>query len=69
MTQPLVERLERWEDFGALVRVEHLSDSYAIVDLCTCTGESVERVEAADPELIAFLRRRPPQPGDSRHPA
>jgi len=30
----------------------------AIVDLCTCNGEPVDRIESDDPELIAFLRQR-----------
>ncbi len=54
-----VEKVTRWEDFGALVRVRHLSDACAVLDLCTCTGEPVERMESEDPELIALLRRRP----------
>jgi hypothetical protein len=37
----------------------HVSDEWAIVDLCTCMGEPVERIESADPELISLLRDRP----------
>ncbi len=51
-----VEVLQRWKDHGAEWRVVHVSDSHAVVDLCTCTGEPVERLESADPELIRFLR-------------
>ena len=39
-------------------RTVHLSDAKAIVDLCTCHGEPVERLESDDPELIAFLHER-----------
>src|SRR4051794_22992792 len=39
-----VEVLRRWEDHGAEWRVLHLSDDAAIVDLCTCYGEPVERL-------------------------
>ena len=35
-----------------------MSDAKAIVDLCTCHGEPVDRIESGDPELIAFLRER-----------
>jgi hypothetical protein len=35
----------------------HVSDAKAIVDLCTCTGEPVDRIESTDPELIEFVRR------------
>lgn len=53
-----VAQLERWEAFGAGFRVEHLADARAVVQLTTCTGEPVERIESADPELITFLRAR-----------
>jgi hypothetical protein len=48
--------LERWEVFGAQWRVVHLSDRRAILDLCTCTGEPVERRESDDPALIEWVR-------------
>jgi hypothetical protein len=51
--------LQRWEDHGAVWRAIHVSDAKAIVDLCTCTGEPIDRIESSDPELIAFLRKRP----------
>jgi hypothetical protein len=53
-----LQRVRRWEDFGALVRVLHLSDEHVVADLCTCTGEPVERLETGDAELIALLRER-----------
>jgi hypothetical protein len=52
------DALRRWEDNGAVWRAVHVSDAKAIVDLCTCTGEPVDRIESADPDLIAFLRER-----------
>ena len=54
-----VDVLERWEHHGAMWRAVHVSDAKAIVDLCTCYGEPVDRIESTDPELIALLRRRP----------
>jgi hypothetical protein len=51
------ETLQQWEDSGAVWRAVHVSDAKAIVDLCTCHGEPVERIESADPDLIAYLRR------------
>jgi hypothetical protein len=53
------EALRRWEDSGAVWRAVHVSDVKAIVDLCTCTGEPVDRIESSDPALIALLRERP----------
>jgi hypothetical protein len=51
-----VDVLRRWEEHGATWRAVHVSDDRAIVDLCTCTGEPVERMESSDPELIRFVR-------------
>jgi hypothetical protein len=54
-----IERLERWEDLGALWRAVVIHDDRAVVHLCACTGEPVDRLESDDRELIAYLRRRP----------
>ena len=51
-----VDDLERWKLSGAHWRVVYLSDERAIVDLCECTGEVVERRESGDPELIGYVR-------------
>jgi hypothetical protein len=48
--------LERWEHNGATWCAVHVSDAKAIVDLCTCSGEPVDRIESGDAALIAFLR-------------
>jgi hypothetical protein len=58
MEETPVEVLRRWEDHGAVWRAVHVSDAGAVVDLCTCTGEPVERLESADPDLIRFVRER-----------
>lgn len=57
MEEPPIEVLERWEDHGATWRVRHLSDELAILDLCTCDGDPVERLESSDRELIEHVRR------------
>ena len=59
MGETPVEQLRRWEDHGAVWRAVHVSDERAIVDLCACTGEPVDRLESSDPELIRYLRERP----------
>ncbi len=51
------DALERWALFGAEWRVVSLSDEQAVVELCTCTGEPVERWESGDPTLISYLRQ------------
>ena len=59
MGETPVETLRRWEGHGAVWRAVHVSDERAIVDLCECTGQPVDRIESSDPELIRFLRERP----------
>jgi hypothetical protein len=50
--------LERWCNQGAGYRVLHLSDEVAVVQLCTCFGEPVDRLESSDPRLLRYLRER-----------
>lgn len=56
MAESAVEVLRRWEDHGAEWRVVSLGDDRAVVDLCTCYGEPVERIESDDADLLRFLR-------------
>jgi hypothetical protein len=58
MADDRVEILTRWEDNGAEWRVESLTDDRAVVMLCTCTGEPMERLESSDDTLLRFLRDR-----------
>ncbi len=51
-----IEHLERWALFGAHWRVVELAPDHAVVDMCACTGELVERAESDDAVLIAYLR-------------
>lgn len=51
-----IEHLERWVMFGAHWRVVELAPDHAVVDMCACTGELVERAESDDAVLIAYLR-------------
>jgi len=53
------EVLERWEQTGAIWRVRTLSDSEAVVDLCTCFGEPVEVLHATQPDVLRYLAARP----------
>ena len=48
--------LERWELFGATWRVVELSDERAVLDMCACTGQLVERRDSDDPALIDYVR-------------
>ena len=51
-----IDELRRWELFGARWRVVHLSDEHAVVELCTCAGEPLERRISNDPRVIDYLR-------------
>lgn len=58
MADDPVEILRRWEDHGAAWRIESLTEERAVVVLCTCTGEPVDRLESEDDALLKFLRDR-----------
>jgi hypothetical protein len=51
-----VSVLERWRDYGADYKILQPSDARAIVELRTCFGEPVERLESSDPRLLEYLR-------------
>lgn len=56
--QATIGELRDWELNGAVWRpVEILADR-AVVDLCSCSGELMDRVESTDPEFIAFVSER-----------
>lgn len=57
---PTIERLERWTLFGATWRLAELGQDHAIVELCECTGELVERLRSDDPTVIEYVRQNEP---------
>jgi len=50
--------LERWVEHGADYRLVELSTARAVVELRTCHGEPVDRLESADPRFVAYLQAR-----------
>jgi hypothetical protein len=52
-----IEQLERWCLFGASWQVATLGDEEVTVDLCSCTGELVERQSSRDRAVIDYVRR------------
>jgi hypothetical protein len=59
VTRPVTaQHLEEWEEHGAVWRVVEVSDERAVIDLCSCTGEPMDRVLSDEPELIAYVRAR-----------
>jgi len=59
--QLTIAGLERWLASGAHWRVVSISRRRAVVDLCTCMGEPIERVGSDDPGVIAYLRTAHPE--------
>jgi hypothetical protein len=55
-----VDVLRRWEEHGAHWRVVSLTEKHAVVELCSCLGEPVDRLESDDPELLLMLRQHSP---------
>ena len=51
-----IDGLERWVLSGASWRVVDISNERAVVDLCTCMGEPLERLQSDDPAVISYLR-------------
>ena len=60
---PLVT-LARWEAAGAHWRLHRLTSGEAEVQLLSCTGEPVDRLSSAEPEVLHYLTVRP----SSEHP-
>jgi hypothetical protein len=54
--QTSIAELEDWERGGAVWRAVEITGDRAVVDLCACTGELMERVESDAPDLVAFVR-------------
>jgi hypothetical protein len=59
MIEPPLITLTRWEESGGVWRTRSLTDTEAIVDLCSCSGEPVGEVRSGDLRLLSYLARRP----------
>jgi hypothetical protein len=51
-----IPELEDWERNGAVWRAVELDPERVVIDMCSCTGELMDRVASDDPELIEFAR-------------
>jgi hypothetical protein len=56
MSTNVLDELERWTLSGGHWRLVDISNARAVVDLCACTGEPMERLESDDSAVIAHLR-------------
>jgi hypothetical protein len=54
--QVTIKDLENWEQHGAVWRAVEVSERRAVVDLCSCSGEPMDRVDSDEPEFIEFVR-------------
>lgn len=54
--QNAIEVLRRWRDHGAVWEAVELSDRHVVVELRTCYGEPVDRLESRDPAVISYVR-------------
>ena len=59
MTAADVDTLTRWADGGGQWRLAEIEPGRAVVELLTCHGEAVERLESEEPALVAFVREHP----------
>ena len=53
-----IKELEEWELNGAIWRPVEVTDQRAVIDLCSCSGEPMDRVESEEPKLIEYVRAR-----------
>jgi hypothetical protein len=58
-SEPPLDTLARWEDHGAVWRAISLTETDAVVELCTCYGEAAEELRSSDPALLRYLAQRP----------
>lgn len=54
-----IDYLEEWKGHGAIWRAVEVSDERAVIDLCSCTGEPMDRVQSDERDLIAYVRAHP----------
>lgn len=59
MPEPPIATLMRWEDHGAIWRARSVTETEAVVELCTCSGEPIDELRSGDPQLLRFLTERP----------
>jgi hypothetical protein len=56
VTSPFrIAELEDWECHGATWRTLELSERRVVLELCSCFGEPMDRVESDDPDLIEYV--------------
>ena len=51
MAESPIDTLVHWEQHGAVWRATWVTETEAVVDLCTCAGEPVDQLRSSDPAL------------------
>lgn len=64
MAESPIVTLTRWEEHGAIWRALSVTQTEAIVELFTCSGESVDELRSSDPALLRYLADRPRSDSD-----
>lgn len=52
----VLDQIQSWVLSGGKWRLADVSPAHAVVNLCTCTGELMERLETSEPSVIESLR-------------
>ncbi|HEY2160187.1 MAG TPA: hypothetical protein VGH24_02685 [Solirubrobacteraceae bacterium] len=60
MRTATVSELQDWEQGGAVWQPVEITAEEAVVDLCSCSGEPMDRVRGDEPEFIEFVRTHRP---------
>jgi hypothetical protein len=50
-----IDELEQWELFGGTWRTLEHGGGHAVVELCACTSEAIDRRQTSDPAVLARL--------------
>ncbi len=58
MRASIIETLQQWELGGGKFRIARLSQTEAVVELCTCTGEPMEWFSSSDQMVLEDLNSR-----------
>ena len=56
MRQVTIPELDDWELGGANWHPVEFERGRVVIDMCSCTGERMERVASQDPEVIEYVR-------------
>lgn len=59
MPETPTDTLLRWEQHGAVWPAKSVSETEAVVDLCTCAGEPVDQLRFTDAAVLRYLAGRP----------